>query len=103
LGYLRIFETMLLKPQVAFLAALLCASGPLFGKIAADETPFIEHEVLVMLASGIDPEKALSELATQVDFEVIDVPSPSTHIYLVHVAGENWAEALGKFKSHRHV
>ena len=103
LGYLRNFETMSLKPQVVLLAALLCTSGSLFGQIAADETPFIENEVLVMLASDIDPEKALSELATQVDFEVIDVPSPSTHIYLVHVAGENWSEALGKFKSHRHV
>ncbi len=94
---------MFWKPQHALLAALLCLHSSLFSQIAADETPFVEHEVLVMLAGGIEADKALEELAVGIDFEVIDVPSPSTNIYLVHVAGADWAESLGKFKSHRHV
>ena len=100
---LRNFETMVSKPQFALLFAALCFTACLFGQIATDETPFIEHEILVMLANDVQPDKVLTELAEDVDFQILSVPSPSTNIYLVHVDGPNWAEALGKFKSHRHV
>ncbi len=94
---------MFLKPQVALLAALLWLNASLFGQIASDETPFIEHEVLVMLASDVQPDKVLTELAKEVEFEVLGIPSPSTNIYHLHVDGPGWAESLGKFQSHRHV
>ena len=100
---LRNFETMVSKLQFALLFAVLCFTASLFGQIATDETPFIEHEILVMLANDVQPDKVLTELAEDVDFQVLSIPSPSTNIYLVHVDGPNWAEALGKFKSHRHV
>ncbi|MGB2015421.1 MAG: S8 family serine peptidase, partial [Flavobacteriales bacterium] len=94
---------MVSKPQYALLFAVLCFTASLFGQIATDETPFIEHEILVMLANDVQPDKVLTELAEDVDFQILSVPSPSTNIYLVHVDGPSWAEALGKFKSHRHV
>jgi hypothetical protein len=103
LEYFRNFETMVCKPQFALLVAVLCFTVSLFGQIATDETPFIEHEILVMLANDVQPDKVLTELAEDVDFQILSVPSPSTNIYLVHVDGSNWVEALGKFKSHRHV
>ena len=100
---LKNFETMVSKLQFALLFAVLCFTASLFGQIATDETPFIEHEILVMLVNDVQPDKVLTELAEDVDFQILSVPSPSTNIYLVHVDGPNWTEALGKFKSHRHV
>ena len=86
---------MVWKPQLALLAILLGFNASLIGQIASDETPFIEHEILVMLASDVQPDKVLTELAEDVDFQILGVPSPSTNIYLVHVDGPNWTEALG--------
>ena len=94
---------MVWKPQLALLVVLLGFNASLVGQIASDETPFLEHEILVMLASDVQPDKVLTELADEVDFEVLSIPSPSTNIYLLHVGGPEWAESLGKFKAHRHV
>ena len=83
------------------LAVLFTSS--LFGQLASDETPFIEHEVLVMLDADVQSEKILEALASSVEFEVIGVPSPSTYIYHLHVPGDDWVQSLDKFRSHPHV
>ena len=94
---------MLWKLRFALTAVAVCLNALVFSQIATDETPFIEHQILVMLSDGVQAEKALDELATIVDFTILSVPSPSTHIYLLYVEGTDWAESLGKFKSNRHV
>ncbi|MAI22425.1 MAG: hypothetical protein CL828_00040 [Crocinitomicaceae bacterium] len=94
---------MVWKIKLLLLVSVLSLHASLFGQVAADETPFIEHEVLVMLSSDVQPDKVLTELAMEVNFEVLDVPSPSTKIYLLHVTGADWTESVGKFRTHRHV
>ena len=103
LSNLRNFDPMVWKPQLALLAILLGFNASLIGQIASDETPFIEHEILVMLASDVQPDKVLTELADEVILKCSAFRSPSTNIYLLYVGGPEWAESLGKFKSHRHV
>ncbi|HBP45709.1 MAG TPA: hypothetical protein DD635_07375, partial [Flavobacteriales bacterium] len=97
------FKIMIGKPKLALFTAMLCANASLFGQIAADETPFIENQLLVMLADHVEPAKVLTELALDINFEVLGVPSPSTNIYLLYLSGEDWAESMSKFKAHRHV
>lgn len=89
-----------LMNSLVFIAAMTTAAT---AQIAEDETPFIPHELLVMLDAEVDPSKVLSELELLAEFEVIGVPSPSAHIYHLHVSGEQWMLALARFQAHRHV
>ena len=72
-------------------------------QIASDETPFIEHELLLMIESEVEAEKVLSSLKASINFDVLGVPSPSAKVYHLFVPGENWANALDVFGAHRHV
>ena len=96
-------ETMIWSLRNALPAVALLFTLPMNGQIAADETPFIDHEVLVMLDTNVEAEKVLAELESLATFEVIGIPSPSTNIYHLYVPGNDWAQALGKFESNPHV
>lgn len=85
------------------LLCTLALSNPILSQIAADETSFVEHEVLVMLGSDCPQEKILRDLALDINFTIISIPSPSTSTYLFNVAGDDWVESVAKLKTHRHV
>ncbi len=86
-----------------FVASLALITLKSYGQISSDETPYIEHELLVMIQPEVEAEKVLASLKSSVDFAVMGIPSPSTKIYHLHVPGENWADALAVFGAHRHV
>jgi hypothetical protein len=89
---------------VAFAISVTLLDG--FAQLAhvdVNETPFVDHELLLMLQAHEEPQQAIQELKKQVDFEVIGIPSPSAKIYHLRVDGNNWTKALGALRLFRSV
>ena len=73
------------------------------GSLALDETPYLDHEVLVMFQQHVSGEEGVEILGRFLDIEVLGVPSPSSKIYHLHVAGENWQASLQAMRENRAV
>ena len=48
------------------------------GSLALDETPYLDHEVLVMFQQHVSGEEGVEILGRFLDIEVLGVPSPSS-------------------------
>jgi len=66
------------NPLLTTCFAFFALSGT--AQIASDETPFLEHELLLMIESDVESEKVLTSLKASINFDVLGVPSPSAKV-----------------------
>ncbi len=96
---LRIQRTMSLCLALTALSVLTDVNA----QIDASETDFVPNEILVMLDEDVAQEKFFASLRSELDFEIISIPSPSAGIFHLSVASSNWAESLPVLRGKPHV
>ena len=88
---------------VLTIAWLFQSQTLLIAQIDQTESEYLPNEVLVMLETGVSGEKFFSALRTELNFELLSVPSPSAGIYHLGVASSEWEQSLTLLRAKRQV